>query len=114
MSVLGIHVAARRDRVIGDAVSRFHEVALKFVVENLDLSQPLAGRGSDPSRNECACRKSVMPGQRSSVHSGCNQCVRVGRLFDWNAANERRHFSGNFVETAKHYVLAGWLYARSE
>ena len=61
MSILRIHFAARGDGLIRHAVSRLHEVTFKFLVENLDLGQPLAGCSPNPARNQSACGKSVMP-----------------------------------------------------
>src|SRR5580658_5976661 len=52
-----------------------------------------------------------MPGERRSVHVGGDDRISIERLLDGNAANERRDFAGNFVESAEHDVLAGGLHS---
>src|SRR5258708_38551721 len=49
-------------RSVGHAVAGIHEVAFKLCVEDLDLREPFAGGGADPSRHECASRESVVRG----------------------------------------------------
>ncbi len=53
-----------------------------------------------------------MASERRSVHVSGDQRVRIGGFLDRDAANERRHLAGNFIETAKHYMLAGRFYSR--
>ena len=51
----------------------------------------------------------MMFAERGIVHVGGDQGVAVRRLLDWYAANERRHFSGDFIQAAEHDVLTGGL-----
>src|ERR1700680_1528005 len=51
--------------------------------------------------------------KRDAVHPDSNQSVDVQGLFDWNTSHKSRHIAGNFVEPAKHDVLAGRLHACS-
>src|SRR5205807_8421747 len=51
--------------------------------------------------------------QGNAVHVCRNQSVSVECLLDGNAPNKCRHITGNFVQTAKHHVLAGGLNASS-
>jgi hypothetical protein len=43
---------------------------------------------------------------------GGDQRVRVECLLDRDAANKGRHLARDFVEPAKHHMLAGSIYAR--
>lgn len=50
-----------------------------------------------------------MSAERGTVHVGGNQGVAVGGFLDGNAANEGGDFAGDFIQAAKHDVLAGGL-----
>ena len=53
-----------------------------------------------------------MADQRRSVHVGSDQRVRIHCFLNRDAADEGRHLAGNFIETAKHYMLAVGFYSR--
>src|SRR2546425_3792490 len=96
-------------RFVRHAVAGFHEVAVEFLVEHLDFDKPFARSRTDPAGYQGAGRKSMMLGQRGPVHLRRHQRVCVHCFFNGNAADERRHFPGDFVEAMEHYMFAGWL-----
>src|ERR1700756_488205 len=89
-----------------------HEVSLELLVEHFDLSEPLARCGADPARGKSPRRKAVMLGQRGAIHMGGNQCVRVHRFLDGNAANERRNSAWDFIESPEHHMLSRRFHSR--
>ena len=88
------------------------EVLLK--TKYLSLDPYMRGRMDDrKSYAEPTTLGSVMPGERRTVHVGSNERIRIHRLLDRDAANKRRHLARDFIQTTKHYVLAGSLHSRA-
>jgi hypothetical protein len=52
MGVFRIDVATRKNYPVRHAITRLHEVAFKFFIQDLDFHQPFAGGGPDPSWNQ--------------------------------------------------------------
>src|SRR5213075_557107 len=53
----------------------------------------------------------MMLRKRRAIHVSGNERVGIKRLFNRDAADERGHLARDFVEPAKHHVLAGTPYA---
>src|SRR5580698_10770929 len=99
--------------MVRHAVSRLHEVAVEFLVEHFDLSQPLARSCADPSGNQRARWKAVVFGELRAVHAQCDEGIFMAGLLNRNTADERWHFARNLVQTAKHDVLSGGFHSSS-
>src|ERR1700719_568462 len=111
MCVFRLYGLARLHRLIWKAVGRAHEISGEFVFQQFNFGEPFAGGRSNPARNQGTGGKAVMLGQRSSIHVRGNERIGVKSLLYRNAANERRNFTGDFVEAAEHYMLAGGLHS---
>src|SRR5215468_8375260 len=111
MSILYSHRLAWFDRHIGHAISGAHEVTFKFLIQDFDLTQPLAGGGTNPARHERTRRPSMMLCQRRVIHSQCDQGVPIAGFFHWNTADERWHFPRHFIQPTKHDLLSGGLHS---
>src|SRR5258708_16759468 len=97
MRIFWIYGVARLDGLVRKPVGWAHEIPDEFFFDHFDFRNPLAGCRADPARNKSACGKAVVPGQWRSIHVRRDQRIGVESLLDWNAANERRNFAGNFV-----------------
>ena len=111
MRIFGLHRFSGFYWLIWKAITGAHEVADELRIQNFDFSQPFARRGANPTGNQSAGRKSMMLGQGRSVHVRGDQRVGVERFFDRNAANERRNFARNLIESSEHDVLASRLHS---
>src|SRR5437764_4040907 len=113
MRVVGVDGRAGSSLLVRISISRLHKITFVFFFKNHYYGKALAGGGPCPSRHQDPCRKAVMLSEGDAVHVCSNQSVGVECLLDGNTADKWRHITGNFVETAKHHVLAGSLNASS-
>src|SRR5258708_7640675 len=111
MRIFRLHRIYRFYGLVGEAIARTHEVAVKLLFEHFDLGEPFARCGANPARYESARRRSVMLGQRGSIHVGGDECVRIERFFHGDAADKRWNFARNFIEPTEHYVMSRSLYS---
>src|SRR5258708_34266419 len=70
ISVFRLYGVAGLYWLVGETVSRTHEVAGKFCFQHFDLSKPLDGSRPHPTGNESEGGKSVGLGQGGSIHAG--------------------------------------------
>src|SRR5271168_1753031 len=97
MRVVGIDGFSGLTGMIRKAVSRLHEVALEFLVEDFNLRQPLTGSSADPPGHERAHGKAVVLRERLSVHVGSKEGIFIQRFLNGNAACKRRHFAEDYI-----------------
>src|ERR1700738_4513318 len=109
--IFRLHRISRLSGLVGEAIARTHEVALKLLFEHFDLGEPFARCGANPARYERARRTSVMLGQRGSIHVCGDQSVGIERLFNGDAADKGWNFAGNVIEPTEHYVLSRSLHS---
>src|SRR5262249_29522269 len=111
MGVLGFDGLTGLTGRVGKAIAGIHEVALRGLIENCDLSKPFAGGGAYPAGRDGARRISMVNGKGRAVHVCGDQGVCVESLFNRNAADEWRHLAWNRIEPAKLHVLSGIFYS---
>src|SRR5579863_5658053 len=107
MRVVGIDRFARLSGVLGKAISRLHEVAVEFFIQDFNVGKPFAGSRADPSRPKGTYGKTMMAAERLAIHVGGEDRIGVERFLDGDAANERRNSAEHDIGSTKHDVLAG-------
>src|SRR5258708_1636859 len=94
MSVFRLYGVAGLYWLVGETVSRTHEVAGKFCFQHFDLSKPLDGSRPHPTGNESAGGKSVVLGQGRSIHVGGDEGIGVHRYpHEWSALDQAPRIS---------------------
>src|SRR5258708_35432552 len=96
ISVFRLYGVAGLYWLVGETVSRTHEVAGKFCFQHFDLSKPLDGSRPHPTGSESAGGKSVGLAQGRSIQVGGEEGIGAHPFLVRVTAVEWRNLAGSF------------------